>query len=490
MAVNIFKMQAVRPATEAPLFVYLPGLLTSSYKTDRSIIVDWGDGTVETVARSTEISGGRHEVTKEGLYTVSLTYSDDMVLAINSDDYNDPHFFCSYVTEVTLAENIALTDYALSGCPQLTKVTMLGATPPKLWEHTLTQNANLTAIYVPYSAVNAYKTAAVWSTFADIIKEVIPMKTVQSGAHYTTITVDTAEEVKFSFPSTSLSVEAAGGDITVALTETAQAGDDETITVPDGESRMFIHHRMNVDTYYLTGNGTATLYASNMGDVNPFKGKAKGGDGGGTLGLEEVVLWENDGTTNPETITLSEAITDFDEIVIEALYKSGVGKYLYTNSWLASADLVGMRVLLNDEQCYCAYTFTTSTTLTNHTGAEIVFAKIIGRRYTKVNPTGYRRVTLWENEGTTNPQTITLSEAITNFDEVMFFLNTKIANQGAATNIYLADDVIVESDNLYGVGLDMSHYVWYKCSTSTALTLYAEATEYHTVMTKIIGIKY
>ncbi|MBO6256310.1 MAG: hypothetical protein J6O49_22130, partial [Bacteroidaceae bacterium] len=290
--------------------------------------------------------------------------------------------------------------------------------------------------------------------------------------------------------STSLSVEAAGGDITVALTETAQAGDDETITVPDGESRMFIHHRMNVDTYYLTGNGTATLYASKMGDVKPFKGKAKGGDGGGTLGLEEVVLWENDGTTNPETITLSEAITDFDEIVIEALYKSDVGKYLYTNSWLASADLVGMRVVLNDEQCYCAYTLTTSTTLTNHTGAAIVFAKIIGRRYTKVNPTGYRRVTLWENEGTTNPQTITLSEAITNFDEVMFFLNTKIANQGAATNIYLADDVIVESDNLYGVGLDMSHYVWYKCSTSTALTLYAEATEYHTVMTKIIGIKY
>lgn len=107
------------------------------------------------------------------------------------------------------------------------------------------------------------------------------MKTVAAGAHYTNVTVDTAEAVKFSFPSTSLSVEAAGGDITVALTDTAQAGDDETITVPDGESRMFIHHRMNVDTYYLTGSGTATLYASNMGDVNPFKGKGKGGDGGG-----------------------------------------------------------------------------------------------------------------------------------------------------------------------------------------------------------------
>ena len=107
------------------------------------------------------------------------------------------------------------------------------------------------------------------------------MKTVQSGAHYTTVTVSTAEAVKFSFPSTSLSVEASGGDITVALTDTAQAGDDETITVPDGETKMFIHHRMNVDTYYLTGSGTANLYASNMGDVNPFKAGKRGGDGGG-----------------------------------------------------------------------------------------------------------------------------------------------------------------------------------------------------------------
>ena len=138
------------------------------------------------------------------------------------------------------------------------------------------------------------------------------MKTVAAGAHYTTITVDTAEAVKFSFPSTSLSVEAAGGDITVALTDTAQAGDDETITVPDGESRMFIHHRMNVDTYYLTGSGTATLYASNMGDVNPFSGKSKGGDGGT---YSETVLYSAN-APHKTNVELSQAYTNFDEIVI------------------------------------------------------------------------------------------------------------------------------------------------------------------------------
>lgn len=145
------------------------------------------------------------------------------------------------------------------------------------------------------------------------------MKTVQAGAHYTTVTVDTAEAVKFSFPSTSLSVEAAGGDITVALTDTAQAGDDETITVPDGESRMFIHHRMNVDTYYLTGSGTATLYASNMGDVNPFEGKAKGGDVGGDnthyKGTTTTPL-ENGSTTNPITIDGESYTAVFGDVVV------------------------------------------------------------------------------------------------------------------------------------------------------------------------------
>lgn len=145
------------------------------------------------------------------------------------------------------------------------------------------------------------------------------MKVVTSGAHYTTVTVDTAEAVKFSFPSTSLSVEAARGDITVALTDTAQAGDDETITVPDGESRMFIHHRMNIDTYYLTGSGTAKLYASNMSDVNPFKAGKRGGDAGGDnthyKGTTTTPL-ENGSTTNPIVIDGESYTAVFGDVVV------------------------------------------------------------------------------------------------------------------------------------------------------------------------------
>lgn len=101
---------------------------------------------------------------------------------------------------------------------------------------------------------------------------------------------------------------------------------------------------------------------------------------------------------------------------------------------------------------------------------------------------GRTETVLWENTGTTNPDTIALSEAYTNFDEVMFCLNTNIANRGSASNTYLADDIIVGSDNLYGVELSAEIYVWYKCSSSTALALYVEGSQ--ATLTKIVGIKY
>lgn len=108
--------------------------------------------------------------------------------------------------------------------------------------------------------------------------------------------------------------------------------------------------------------------------------------------------------------------------------------------------------------------------------------------YSWVRIGGRTETVLWENTGTTNPDTIALSEAYTNFDEVMFCLNTNIANRGSASNTYLADDIIVGSDNLYGVELSAEIYVWYKCSSSTALALYVEGSQ--ATLTKIVGIKY
>lgn len=457
------------------------------------------------------------------------------------------------------------------------------------------------------------------------------MKTVAAGAHYTTVTVDTEEEVKFSFASTSLSVEAAGGDITVALRQGAQAGDDETITVPDGESRMFIHHLMNIDTYYLIGSGTATLYASNMGDVNPFKAGKRGGDGGGDnthyKGTTTTPL-ENGSTTNPIVIDGESYTAVFGDVVVygytefvfdgtawsefgrpfdttprdgstNAVTSNGIykrtpftrgtgsesavlgnstasgehataigsasqatqrdafaaGYYAYAWGSYSSAfgfnsrakgdysHVVGRNNNYGNNDLFeigngtdpthlsnlveannsrfnvnCALQinhvsvptpYTTMPTITESMLGKIaMYVGATGGGYTQgcfyvastdgaAEPTyswvkigsGRTETVLWENEDTTtNPETITLSEAYTNFDEVMFCLNTNIANRGSASNTYLADDIIVGSDNLYGVELSAEIYVWYKCSSSTALALYVQGSQ--ATLTKIVGIKY
>lgn len=431
------------------------------------------------------------------------------------------------------------------------------------------------------------------------------MKTVAAGAHYTTITVDTAEEVKFSFPSTSLSVEAAGGDITVALTDTAQAGDDETITVPDGESRMFIHHRMNVDTYYLKGNGTATLYASNMGDTNPFKGKGKGGDAGGDSthykGTTTTPL-ENGSTTNPIVIDGESYTAVFGDVVVygytefvfdgtawsefgrpfdttptqdsmnavtsdgiyTAIEKRPILKGSGVNSaylgWQASAtkeSSLAFGILCRSDQSNLFaigkanapkagdlfeigngsstsnrsnivevnYTsanvngdikvnnvaiptpYTTMPTITESMLGKIaMYVGATGNGYTQgcfyvastdgaAEPTyswvkigdGRTETILWENTGTTNPDTITLSEAWSDFDELVI---VAVAAGSVTTQYETAKHTSVMAiGGTYTMWYN-SETTWgtYSATSSTVFTKISAGGDYH--ISKIIGIKY
>ena len=59
--------------------------------------------------------------------------------------------------------------YTFSNCTSLKEVTFLHTTPPS-YNDTLSGCSKLETIYVPDSAVSAYKTATGWSQFASKIK--------------------------------------------------------------------------------------------------------------------------------------------------------------------------------------------------------------------------------------------------------------------------------------------------------------------------------
>ena len=75
----------------------------------------------------------------------------------------------SLVTAPEIPSSDTSLDYTFSGCSSLKEVTFLQTTPPR-YNNTLSDCSKLETIYVPDSAVDAYKTATGWSQFASKIK--------------------------------------------------------------------------------------------------------------------------------------------------------------------------------------------------------------------------------------------------------------------------------------------------------------------------------
>lgn len=77
---------------------------------------------------------------------------------------------CEQMTGVTIGKGLtSIHRYTFRGCTALRNVEVRRSTPPAISEHLFDDCPNLAHIYVPASAVNAYKTATGWSAYANII---------------------------------------------------------------------------------------------------------------------------------------------------------------------------------------------------------------------------------------------------------------------------------------------------------------------------------
>lgn len=74
------------------------------------------------------------------------------------------------LTEITIPASVtSIGDYAFAQNESMTTITCLAATPPTLGRNAFIMNTINTTIKVPAASVAAYKAAAGWSTWADII---------------------------------------------------------------------------------------------------------------------------------------------------------------------------------------------------------------------------------------------------------------------------------------------------------------------------------
>ena len=79
---------------------------------------------------------------------------------------------CSSLRDIIIPANVNKILYSVfKGCSSLSIVTMMSEIPPTLRDTTFSECLNLTQIIVPKGCADAYKTAAYWSEYADIIVE-------------------------------------------------------------------------------------------------------------------------------------------------------------------------------------------------------------------------------------------------------------------------------------------------------------------------------
>ena len=219
------------------------------------------------------------------------------------------------------------------------------------------------------------------------------------------------------------------------------------------------------------------------------------------LGAEDTVLWETQDwkTESNTSLTLSQDYQDFDEIYAVCRDKSygtiisGIVKTdnlpIYTSDSV-DGSFYGWMICNESAYVECRPTSGTNWTITRHT-ADYFVNKIIGRKIQKVitNPRSYSETVLWANPNPTvsNPSTIKLSSAYTNFDEIII-VEKHIATDNTYTSTakYLVSAMAL--NDMLGIALGDAGglFTWYKLTAADELTEQVSGLILHS----IIGIKY
>ena len=88
------------------------------------------------------------------------------VTSINYGAFHD----CEQLTSVSIPETVScIYDNAFAGCSSLASITCLATTPPRVYSSTFAEHYNTATLYVPYDALEAYKSADYWKEFVHIV---------------------------------------------------------------------------------------------------------------------------------------------------------------------------------------------------------------------------------------------------------------------------------------------------------------------------------
>lgn len=179
--------------------INFPG--NNSFQVDKGAVIDWGDGTIQTVTGD-PYETVSHTYSGENLYRIVISnllsisngaFSDclgllDFKLGSTVTNIGGAAFKGTSLSSVTIPKTITQMELLsiFAQCTNLKTVRVLSETPltvqPEIFE-----NSPIEKIIVPKSAINAYKSAPGWSTYADKIVYEVDSSDLTGGGSSVTI---------------------------------------------------------------------------------------------------------------------------------------------------------------------------------------------------------------------------------------------------------------------------------------------------------------
>ena len=129
------------------------------------VFMDYSGLTTVTIPNTLKKLGSQGYGNFENCVALENINIPDSVYYIGPDTFKG----CTNLKSVTIGSGIEeIYDYAFSGCTSLTSITINAVTPPTVTDKTFAESNNC-ILYVASESLDAYKTANVWSQYADRI---------------------------------------------------------------------------------------------------------------------------------------------------------------------------------------------------------------------------------------------------------------------------------------------------------------------------------
>lgn len=239
----------------------------------------------------------------------------------------------------------------------------------------------------------------------------------------------------------------------------------------------------------ITGSTSSSLYAWDfldlyLAEVNGIKYGGSGSGGGESY--KETTIYE--ASASADTYHLISPLSNFDAIVCYAKYSGSVqGNFMVSSMFLVDKIETGVNYGICSDDWYTYFSKTDDSNLARSNQDKAFLYKIIGINFggSSGNEEG-KCDSLYKAQSTTPPNTITLSESVTDYDFLVTHIKSSVSGRATIGYTYTVD-ALSTGDIIGGELAAGNGWIWYTYTDSITLTYLGVAQNYY--IEEITGVK-